>query len=575
MAHNALSCRFGLNFFSKQPCKYLQGVFSYLNLVFLFMRSGWLLFIALFLVVLGAFALRAPQLELRPMHGDEAVHAIKFRDLWTKGQYAYDANEYHGPTLYDFAIPVVQFAHVPDFKTLTAATLRIVPVIFGTLLISLLWLLHDGFGARRWTVFWAALLTALSPMFVFYARYFIQETLLVCFTLGFIACLWRARESEISRAQSGWCIGAGAFAGLMLASKETAIIALVCIAFAWFLTLREKSEKRFDGKTWLWPTLTAIFVAALLFSNFGRRPQGALDALLAFGTYFTRAGLGTTTNEVQGALHRHPWFQYLEWLLWYHPKAGPRWTEIFAAALFVIGLICVLWSLFKRADEKTNPAPLARFFAIYSLSMFLIYSAIPYKTPWSGMGFWQGALIISGFGAAQLLHGPLQVLARWPIAARIVQLPILAMLGFGCWQLYGQVQLSNTRFFADGRNPWVYSHPTRDVDKLEKRINDLVAFSAQKNNTPILVIAPGGDYWPLPWNLRAQNQVGYFETVPDLKGAKPELMIVARSESEAAQQALGPNFEEGYHNEFYGLRPKVLLGLYVKKELWEKFLATR
>ena len=543
------------------------------------MRSGWLLFIALFLVVLGAFALRAPQLELRPMHGDEAVHAIKFRDLWTQGQYAYDPQEYHGPTLYDFALPVVAFANVPDFPSLTAATLRIVPVIFGTMLISLLWLLHDGFGERRWTVFWAALLTALSPLFVFYARYFIQETLLVCFTLGFIACLWRAREQHneqhSERAKIGWRIGAGAFAGLMMASKETALIAFACIAFAWFFTLREKSDQRENGRcderVWLWPTLTAVSVAALLFSNFGRRPQGALDALLAFGTYFTRAGLGATTNEVQGDLHRHPWFQYLEWLLWYHPKAGPRWTEIFAAGLFIIGLICVVWSLFKR-DQN---APLARFFTVYALSMFLIYSAIPYKTPWCAMGFWQGALIIAGFGAAQLLHGPLQVLARWPIAARLVQLPILAILGIGCWQLYGQVQLSNTRLFADGRNPWVYAHPTRDVIKLEKRINDLVAFSAQKSNTPILVVAPGGDYWPLPWSLRAQNQVGYFETVPALKGAKPELMIVAQSQSEAAQKALGPNFEENYHNEFYGLRRKVVFALYVKKELWDKFLATR
>ena len=545
------------------------------------MRSRWPLFVALFLVVLGAFALRAPQLELRPMHGDEAIHAIKFRDLWTQGKYAYDPQEYHGPTIYDFALPVVAFAGVPDFASLTSATLRIVPVIFGTILISLLWLLHDGFGARRWTVFWAALLTALSPMFVFYARYFIQETPLVCFTLGFIACLWRARQSETGRAQNGWRIGAGAFVGLMLASKETAIIALFCIALAWFLTLRDKNtNQHFKLRDWLWPIVTAFVVAALLFSNFGRRPQGAWDALLAFGTYFTRAGLGATTGEAQGALHRHPWFQYLEWLLWYHPKAGPRWTEIFAAGLFLIGLICVIVSFFKRDQKESEErVPLARFFALYTLLMFVIYSAIPYKTPWSGMGFWQGALVVAGFGAAQLLHAPLQVLARWPIAARLLQLPILAALGFGCWQLYGQVQLSNTRMFADGRNPWVYAHPTRDVGRIEERINQLTTFAQAKNNTPILVVAPGGDYWPLPWNLRAQKQVGYFENADELEstlnGAKPQILLVAQSESEKVQQLLGPNFAEEYHSEFYGLRPKVLFGLYVKKALWEKFLATR
>src|SRR5699024_4609192 len=110
--------------FTYSPARYVQGILSYLNFPVLLMRSAWPLFVALFLVVVSAIFLRAPQLALRPMHGDEAVHAIKFRDLWTQGQYAYDPNEYHGPTIYDFAIPVVAFAGVRDFPSLNAATLR-------------------------------------------------------------------------------------------------------------------------------------------------------------------------------------------------------------------------------------------------------------------------------------------------------------------------------------------------------------------------------------------------------------------------------------------------------------------
>ncbi|HEO71677.1 MAG TPA: hypothetical protein ENN80_10485, partial [Candidatus Hydrogenedentes bacterium] len=48
----------------------------------------------------GAAALRFPLLEMRPLHTDEAVHAIKTGTLLETGQYDYDRSEYHGPTPY-------------------------------------------------------------------------------------------------------------------------------------------------------------------------------------------------------------------------------------------------------------------------------------------------------------------------------------------------------------------------------------------------------------------------------------------------------------------------------------------
>ena len=62
---------------------------------------------AVLLILAVALALRLPRLGDRPFHGDEAVHAFKFRDVWERGQYHYDPEEYHGPTLYYAAWPVV------------------------------------------------------------------------------------------------------------------------------------------------------------------------------------------------------------------------------------------------------------------------------------------------------------------------------------------------------------------------------------------------------------------------------------------------------------------------------------
>ena len=55
--------------------------------------------ILILVITIAGFALRIGKLGRRPMHTDEAVHAIKFAKLLEDGLYRYDPDEYHGPTL--------------------------------------------------------------------------------------------------------------------------------------------------------------------------------------------------------------------------------------------------------------------------------------------------------------------------------------------------------------------------------------------------------------------------------------------------------------------------------------------
>jgi predicted membrane-bound mannosyltransferase len=58
-------------------------------------------FFGLFLLVLaGALVFRTAGLGLRPMHHDEANQAVKFGALLEKGEYRYDRDDHHGPSLY-------------------------------------------------------------------------------------------------------------------------------------------------------------------------------------------------------------------------------------------------------------------------------------------------------------------------------------------------------------------------------------------------------------------------------------------------------------------------------------------
>ena len=141
------------------------------------------------LILAGASVLRLVQLDNRPMHCDEAVHAIKFGQLLEQGTYVYDPDEYHGPSLNFLTWPIARLASASKLTEVTEVQLRLVPALFGILLVGLTWLVRRQLGMAA--ACFAALLSAISPAMVFYSRYYIQEMLLVCASFGAMVALWR------------------------------------------------------------------------------------------------------------------------------------------------------------------------------------------------------------------------------------------------------------------------------------------------------------------------------------------------------------------------------------------------
>src|SRR4051812_30048372 len=173
-----------------------------------------------------ALGLRCPRMGIRPMHNDEAVNAIKFGGLWEQRTYRYDPHEFHGPLLAYSTALVSKLSAARDFDRFSEERLRAVTVLFGVGLILLLLLLRDALGDNAAIV--AALLTAVSPAFVFYSRYYIHEMLLVFSTLLLMAAGWRYWRSR----KIGWALLAGLGLGLMHATKETFVLNLIAIVVA-------------------------------------------------------------------------------------------------------------------------------------------------------------------------------------------------------------------------------------------------------------------------------------------------------------------------------------------------------
>src|SRR5581483_6674407 len=120
------------------------------------------------------------------MHADEANQAVKTGELLEHGRYAFDPRDHHGPTLYYAALPIAWLRGERTLAALDEATLRLVPALFGTAAVLLIGFLV-GRGAAPWLALAAAAFVAVSPPAVYYSRDFIQETLLVTFTLAALA----------------------------------------------------------------------------------------------------------------------------------------------------------------------------------------------------------------------------------------------------------------------------------------------------------------------------------------------------------------------------------------------------
>src|SRR5437762_7335610 len=187
--------------------------------------------LAVLLAIAGALALRVPKLDTRPLHNDEAVNAVKVSELWQEGRYAYDPDEFHGPTLHYATLPFLWLSGARNSDELADATLRLAPVVSGVGLILLLLLFADGLG--RQSVAWAAIFTAISPAMVFYSRYFIHEMLLLLFTALTMGAGWRYAQSRSAR----WAVLTGAGLGLMFATKETFVITVAAMGLAAIATI--------------------------------------------------------------------------------------------------------------------------------------------------------------------------------------------------------------------------------------------------------------------------------------------------------------------------------------------------
>lgn len=473
-------------------------------------KIRWAIFL---LIALLALAVRLPQLGERPMHTDEAVNGYITGQLLAGEKYHYDPQDRHGPVLYLLAKPIAQLCGAKNLAELTETELRLTPVIVGSAMILLFGPAVEMFGFIPCLI--AALLFAFAPLPVYYSRYFIHETLFVAATFGLILSGWRAVKANSISAT----FMAGLCAALMLASKETAVIHFFALGVAGVAVWLWKPDRKFPAPKILITGLLVFVVATILLFTWGGQNWSALaDLYRAIAHSTARAG---------GQGHEKPFTYYLQ-------IVDPRFIFLLVAAAGIYGVICDAFAGVRRAGALL---------AIYALMSFLIYSIIPYKTPWLALNLWLPLVLLCGIGVEGVWQQFTSATGRWVAALGIAALVLVAGQ---------QTKTLAFDFPADEKNPLAYAHTGEDMLRLPARIEE----SAKERNLPsprIAVVA--ADAWPLPWYLRKFSQVGFWQ--PEQEPGTANFYITTTDVPDSLAERL-----KSFRPEFFGVRPNVLLILW-------------
>ena len=140
------------------------------------------------------------------------------------------------------------------------------------------------------------------------------------------------------------------------------------------------------------------------------------------------------------------------------------------------------------------------------------------------------------------------------------------MLLAGAAHLSWQSCLANTTYASDPRNPYVYAQTLPDVFRLVNQLEGLAKVDPNGHKLLVKVMAPEGDYWPLPWYLRRFEQTGWWENVPDDPFAP---VMVVSAKLHAGLDEKKTHLMIGY----FQLRPELFFELYVQRDLWQEWLA--
>ncbi len=447
-----------------------------------------------FMLIAIAFALRFYNLDFRPFHHDESVHAHFSYLLFKQGKYKYEPM-WHGP--FQYYLTAVLYRLFGDSEWIS----RMIPALFGVGLVALPFTLKKYLGFKG--SFITAFFLAISPSFLYYSRFFRNDIYLVFFSLASVACVIHYLEKK----KPVFIYLASSIFALSLCTKEnayiTSFIFLSFVALYFLYTLRQRTLKSIMTilkANWLLIIVSLsliIIIYTSFYSFFFRKPQDSF-ALFRAISY---------------------WASY---------RAGPTGPFFFYAALSLLYelpiLIFGIVGIFYFARKKEI---LMIFMSYWAISSFFIYSYVHEKAPWILLHLLLPLVFISGKFIAENLS--LKLIEEEKVYKPLFTVFTLIVLSF-C--IYTSVNL-NYYHFDDPAEPMIHAaQPPSSFNDLLTKIKE-VASEHEGYQTGIQVV-DGIAITQYLWYLRHYNRIEWYP-----KELDAPIILVSGDKMDRAQNLSG------------------------------------
>jgi DNA-binding beta-propeller fold protein YncE len=194
----------------------------------------------------AGFGFRFWDLGARALHHDESLHGYISYVLLRDGTYLHEP-ALHGPfQFFGTALSFFVTGGAGDY------TVRVLPALFGTVLVALPLLFRSHLG--RLGALLAGAFIAFSPTLLYYSRFARNDIYMAVFTLGLVIALWRYVEERKQR----YLYAAAGLLGLSFATKETAFITAAILLIFLNLWLAADLTRRVRDRLGLNARTTAL-----------------------------------------------------------------------------------------------------------------------------------------------------------------------------------------------------------------------------------------------------------------------------------------------------------------------------
>ena len=452
------------------------------------------------LIFLISIFLRFWQLDLKLLHHDEAIHSWFSYELLTKGAWMYDPS-YHGPFLYYVTAGMFDVFGDSDLVA------RLLPSLFGTLLIPLVYgIFRIGYIDKKQTLV-AALLIALSPDMVYFSRFLRHDIFMLFFTLLLLVAILYYFEYGHTRFA---IIAAIAMALGLCCKEEMPIILLIFASFfiyaVWRGTFRLPQGWKYDV---ILGAFIVFTIMSVMYSAFGAHIEtliGQNFALQTTGWY--KAVEHWTAMHNQQRLGG-PWFFYFPLYLLY---------ELPILILAIIGTLQFLFKgfnaslLIKRLKNRilyrTSATPIAELAAM-SLQQLKAQKPVYSKSDefFRFCIYWM--ILIMGFYAFVGEKVP------WLIIPQLLPMCFIAVYRLN-WQkmvfaIIGCMFLILITWHV-AFIPVDINEPIVQVQNSED-LRDVMRLIDASDH----VVVASKSYWPLPWYYRGErwNKIKFYGDITD------------------------------------------------------------